>query len=259
MKIFTQTSVYLLFSLFLAGSCKQSVEEATHTEASNGTQFSGYALPDIDHGTLQSPVNILTQASEGEQHQISFRFDGTIDKVENLGHTVQLDLRPGTLTVLDTVTYEFKQLHFHTPGEHLIDGMTFPMEMHMVNTLKYPEHNTKAPQYLVIGVLFKMGNPNRFIEEFISLIPNHEHETTDAHDHKIHLPDLFQHPVVPENTHFYHYEGSLTTPPYTESVSWFVLQEVQEASPEEIEKINQIEGNNARHIQALFGRHIFNQ
>jgi len=35
------------------------------------------------------------------------------------------------LTV-DGVTYRLKQFHFHTPSEHTINGMAYPLEMHMV-------------------------------------------------------------------------------------------------------------------------------
>lgn len=248
----------LLVSFFILG-CKENQHDNRENQSHQGKPSTAYILPDIDYGTLQSPINILTAKTDSTSHQITFDFDGDVDKVENLGHTVQLDFAPGSDILLDTTTYQFKQLHFHTPSEHLIDGMTFPMEMHLVNTLKYPEQHQNESQYLVIGILFKMGEANRFIEEFINLIPLHEHEVTEVSHQKIHLPDLFKHPILPNETHFYHYEGSLTTPPYTESVSWFMLQEIQEASPQEIEKINLLEGNNARHIQAMFGRHIFNQ
>lgn len=245
--------------LLFVSACNQKPDNHQVHEPTVSDYESAYIQPDIDHGTLQSPINILSGASNATQHQITFRFDGKVDKIENLGHTVQLDFEPGTDILIDTTTYEFKQLHFHTPSEHLIDGVTYPMELHMVNTLKYPEKHQNETQYLVIGILFKMGTANRFIEEFINMIPASEHDINEVSDRIIHLPDLFQHPIIPEETHFYYYQGSLTTPPYTESVSWFVLKEIQEASPEEIEKINLIEGNNARHIQALFGRHIFNQ
>ena len=55
---------------------------------------------------------------------------------------------------------------------------------------------------------------------------------------------------------FYHYPGSLTTPPYTQTVQWFVFKHIMEASPEQIEAINAIEGNNARHIQGIFARSV---
>jgi carbonic anhydrase len=47
----------------------------------------------------------------------------------------------------------------------------------------------------------------------------------------------------------YYYKGSLTTPLYTESVNWYVMKRIIEASLEQIMKINEIEGDNARHIQ----------
>jgi len=53
--------------------------------------------------------------------------------------------------------------------------------------------------------------------------------------------------------HFYHYRGSLTTPPFTETVEWMIAKEVQQASPEQVWRINQIEGDNARHVQPLYG------
>ena len=55
---------------------------------------------------------------------------------------------------------------------------------------------------------------------------------------------------------FYHYQGSLTTPPYTETVQWFIFKDIIEASPEQIKTISTIEGNNARHIQGVFTRVI---
>jgi carbonic anhydrase len=50
----------------------------------------------------------------------------------------------------------------------------------------------------------------------------------------------------------------LTTPPYTESVRWHVTKHIFEASPEQIEAIHKIEGNNARQVQATFGRVVAN-
>ncbi|MCP4265745.1 MAG: carbonic anhydrase family protein, partial [Candidatus Brocadiaceae bacterium] len=55
---------------------------------------------------------------------------------------------------------------------------------------------------------------------------------------------------------YFFYKGSLTTPPYTESVKWFVMKTIIDASPEQIQQINKIEGDNARRIQALYGRSV---
>lgn len=214
----------------------------------------GYALPGLDHGLIQSPINILSYETQAAgRHEVTVHFQDEIKAVENLGHTVQLDFETGSSITFDGQSYEFKQLHFHTPSEHLIDGMTFPMEMHIVNTR---QNDQGAPEYLVIGILFKMGRESRFIDEFINAIPVEEHTTEPLQAGAVKLTDLYADISKDKLRGFYHYEGSLTTPPYTEAVQWFVDKNIFEASPQQIQLINKIEGNNARHVQALYGRKV---
>lgn len=214
-----------------------------------------YLLPGLEHGLLQSPINILSSEAKTGQHNVTLNFNGEINKVENLGHTVQLDFKPGNTISFDDKTYEFKQLHFHTPSEHLIDGITFPMEMHVVNTLM-GQKKGETPEYLVIAYLFKMGETEPFIDRFIDLVPSKENQTRTININALNEPRLDGHQLEKELKFFYHYKGSLTTPPYTESVNWYVLSRIFEASPEQIKRINEIEGDNARHIQAIYGREI---
>jgi carbonic anhydrase len=168
---------------------------------------------------------------------------------------VQLDFAEGSTITQDDTIFAFKQCHFHTPSEHLIDGMTYPMEMHIVNIMPNEDKNA-TPQYLVIGVLFKEGKENKFIADFLNSIPKDEKGTTDLKAGKVTLHDLFGN--IPKNLKgaFYNYRGSLTTPPYTETVRWYITKHVFEASAAQIEAINKVEGNNARHVQALYGRTI---
>jgi carbonic anhydrase len=73
------------------------------------------------------------------------------------------------------------------------------------------------------------------------------------------LKHLFErNPKKVLNSYFY-YKGSLTTPPYTESVNWFVMKTVIDAAPEQIQQINKIEGDNARHVQTLYDRSVSNE
>lgn len=214
-----------------------------------------YTLPDPDHGLLQSPVNIMSAETAQSRHQIAFNFETHISKVKNLGHTVQLEFEPGSTIEVGDIVYEFKQLHFHTPSEHRIDGVTYPMEMHVVNIHTDPQ-NAEIKKYLVVGFLFKMGPENLLIKEFINLIPEEEHEVSPIEGAVVHLSDI-SYGIEAENLNeCYHYKGSLTTPPYTEDVEWYVFKHIYTASEEQIQTINTIEGNNARQIQALYGRKI---
>ncbi len=73
-----------------------------------------------------------------------------------------MDFQEGSTISYDDTIYNFKQCHFHTPSEHLIDSVPYAMEMHIVNMLaNAPKDN---PRYLVVGVLFKVGKDNKFLE-----------------------------------------------------------------------------------------------
>lgn len=216
----------------------------------------GYTLPGLNHGLSQSPINIDTQSmTEDGSHKVTMHFGDQVNKIENLGHTVQLDFQEGSSISVDDTTFNFIQCHFHTPSEHLINGMTYPMEMHIVNVM--PDENKEDEiQYLVIGALFKEGKENKFLADFLNKIPKEAHTSSDLEAGTVKLADLFG--AMPKDLlgHTYHYRGSLTTPPYTESVRWYITKHIFEASAEQIEAINKIEGNNARHVQATYGRTV---
>ena len=259
------TSFLILCLSLLLTSCanlKQITDTNTHSSDSAHKKTGLYILPELDHGLIQSPINIRSFTEETTNtHEITIHFQDKINAVENLGHTVQLDFEEGSTISYEGLEYGFKQMHFHTPSEHLIDGITFPMEMHIVTSIA----KNGTPRYLVIGILFKEGQANKFIDEFLTLIPKTEHSLTPLKEGIVELNDLFSTPGVDDGGdfyklhragNFYHYQGSLTTPPYTETVQWFIYKYIIEASPEQIEAISTIEGNNARHIQGVFTRGI---
>jgi carbonic anhydrase len=214
----------------------------------------GYALPSFNEKNAQSPINILSDSAlTDSESSVVLSFNSGVTAVENLGHTIQLDFKEGSITNLQGKTYTSKQFHFHTPSEHLIDGMTFPMEMHIVNLFK-DSVTANHPQYLVIALLFKMGHENKFLEEFLNKIPHEEGKDTLAAG-SVHMQDLYQSIPVNERGYF-SYHGSLTTTPFTESVDWIVEKHIMEASPDQIYAIEKMEGDNARHVQALYTRRV---
>jgi len=214
----------------------------------------GYALPRKSDGEAQSPVDIIsTGLLTHTSHKTDLKFTGSINAVDNLGHTIQVDFAKGSITLFNGKAYELKQLHFHTPSEHLIDGMTFPMEMHIVSKLN--DSVKTGATYTVLGILFKMGRENKFLKEFLSSVPHEEGKDT-LNQENVKLADFFSEIPKAEKPAYYTYQGSLTTPPYTESVNWIVAKRIFEASEEQIATIEKIEGNNARHVHALNSRKI---
>ncbi|MFT5890517.1 MAG: carbonic anhydrase [Dokdonia sp.] len=264
MKIVLILSVVILFY-----SCKENhnPEESdshtveTHQESTshNLIEANSYQHPDGTICHAQSPINILSFSNNSKgMHNITFNFKDEINAIENLGHTIQLDFKKGSTVTVDDEVFQFKQLHFHTPSEHLLDGVRYPMEMHMVNTLQGQKEG-ETPQFLVISILFKMGKESMFIDEFINTIPNtipNADDTKEIETGKVLIKDLISEKPEEILDSYYHYIGSLTTPPYTESVRWYVSKHIFEASPDQIKKILDIEGENARQVQSLNDREL---
>jgi carbonic anhydrase len=217
----------------------------------------GYCLSRHNNGMAQSPINILTfDADKVKSRNVPIRFNTQIVAVENLGHTIQVDFAGGSECQADGKIYTSKQFHFHTPSEHMIDGMTFPMEMHIVNVLKDSNIKNK-PSFLVVGILFKMGKENKLLNEFLKDVPKEESEKDSLPPGTVNMNDLS--PLVLNSSagnSFYSYDGSLTTAPFTESVHWVILKQIVEASPDQIIAIEKMEGNNARHIQEIYDRKV---
>ncbi|HEX7956746.1 MAG TPA: carbonic anhydrase family protein [Pyrinomonadaceae bacterium] len=149
------------------------------------------------------------------------------------------------------VTYDLLQFHWHAPSEHELNGQKFPMEMHLVHKF---EDGTPDGKLLVVGVWVRSGKENKELRKIFDNLPAQPDERR-AVGH-FNLTKL-----LPHGLESYRYDGSLTTPDksgvFKEGVSWVVLAEPIEMSPEQIEAFRQLfpEGN-SREVQPLNGRSV---
>lgn len=202
-----------------------------------------YIVPVHSEHTAQSPINIESSRATTSHHALQVHYKLSKEHLENNGHTIKVAYDPGSTLEFDGKSYDLVQFHFHTPSEHLLDGVTYPMELHLVHTEhERPEH------MLVIGVLFKEGEENALISQLLADVPKTAGRKLDR-DTPVDASCL----ISPTEGYF-HYEGSLTTPPYTEAVTWLVVDRAHSASAAQIETLNRLEGNNARHIQEHHAR-----
>lgn len=193
-------------------------------------------------GNQQSPVNIMG-TQRVELTPIEFNYKDTPFKVINNGHTIELDYQPGSSIKIAGKRYELRQFHFHAPSEHMIDGKVYPMEAHLV-------HKSQDGKLAVVGVFMKEGRPNEFIETLWTHIPKQKGEKI------VHGVSINASALPPADKSYYHYSGSLTTPPCSEGVNWNVLKTPIEVSSEQIEKFKSVYSGNARPVQPLNRRVI---
>lgn len=195
-------------------------------------------------GDRQSPINIdMVQPAQGHA-AIEFRYATSRVFQVNNGHTIQVSHASGCSIGLGDEAYLLRQFHFHAPSEHHIRGTAFPMEMHLV-------HQDAKGRVVVVAVPMKTGAKTPALRALWDWLP-------DQIGKKVSLPlDLDIGVLLPKNPHYFSYSGSLTTPPCTEGVRWIVLQEPIEISEEDVSRFVAIIGYNARPVQPLGGREIY--
>jgi len=155
--------------------------------------------------------------------------------------------------------YELLQFHFHTPAEHLIDGIQYPLELHLVHVpLNYNNTNLIKKERIVLGMLFNATENytesilTNVIDGIISL--QNQSLPTQSIDWNINLHDLFV-PLIEQHS-FYSYLGSLTTPPCTEDVTWYVMSQPLSINVNQLNYFINIMNNTARPTQPLYNRQI---
>ena len=163
------------------------------------------------------------------------------DEINN-GHTIQIDYEPGSWIRVDGHDYELKQFHFHTPSENHIAGKTYPLEAHLV-------HADADGNLAVIAVMFEEGPRNEALAVAWDDMP----EQPNSH-HEL-LTRASASALLPDDRHYYRFNGSLTTPPCTEGVAWLVMKQPVTASKTQIEHFARVMGHpNNRPVQPLNAR-----
>ena len=242
---------YLLLLILSTTAYAASTHEHWAYAGSSGPEHWG----DLDRtfstcktGTRQSPIDINpTQLVTANLGDIQFDYRSFSPEVLNNGHTIQVNYPEGSRITVADRQFELAQFHFHTPSENTVNGKAYDMEMHLVHK------NTKG-ELAVVGVFFKQGRQNAELEKLWQHLPKRSGETQTLSDIRWSAANL-----LPKNLAFAHFNGSLTTPPCSEGVNWFVINEPLEASAEQITRISNIIGNNARPVQELNNRFVLNK
>jgi carbonic anhydrase len=187
-------------------------------------------------GVRQSPIN-FQQAPELKLGGLHIEYSKSPVNLINNSHTVLLKYQKGSYVEWEDEKFELLQVHFHHPSEHTVNGKAFPMEIHFV-------HRSGDHEYVVIGVFAKYGKSNSIIEKLWKDIPTQIDKEILVKDHLIDAGALF-----PNSKDYFLYNGSLTTPPCSENVTWFVLEEPIELSEKQVQHFQSFIDHNARPVQ----------
>ncbi|XP_021504224.1 carbonic anhydrase 6 [Meriones unguiculatus] len=217
-------------------------------------------------GQRQSPVdfnsrNINFNRSLLPLDLVNYGEEGLEFSMSNNGHTVEIPLPHSMhLTDSDGTTYIAQQMHFHWGGgssgmsgsEHTFDGIRRAIEIHIVHFNKNYDSYENAKDrpdglaVLAVSVEIQDYGTNTYYDPFISELASVQYPGQSTTLRNINILNM-----LPQDTrHYYTYQGSLTTPPCTENVKWFVFREPSKISLLQALKIeNSVMNHNNETIQ----------
>ena len=195
-------------------------------------------------GKHQSPVDIESAESE-ELPPIEFAYRPIPLTVTDTGHSFQVNAPAGSggITV-GGERYELVQFHFHRPSEERIHGKRDSMVAHLV-------HKNAKGELAVVAVLIHQGGTNAFLKPVFDDFPPKGKPEQSVSGATLNLEEF-----LPQKRGYYTFDGSLTTPPCSEHVRWFVLKSPVEASAEQVRQFAARYPNDARPTQPLNDRQV---
>lgn len=223
----------------------------------------------------QSPIDIDTTLARWDKLMNPLKLTHH-DKIHpvivvNNGHSIQLNadnwlqrLSGGPLSG----EYKLIQMHFHwgndsyRGSEHTINGKRYPIELHMVHM--HQNVTDGKPNFsgalAVLGIMFDLtnGDSNIGVNKIARVISGLETgQSTNLSS------DLSPSMLLPSIKEFFTYEGSLTTPPCSEVVTWLNLKEPLKINENDLNAFrstkcpdNSTMGDNFRPLMPLGNRMI---
>jgi len=193
-------------------------------------------------GKRQSPIDIR-EGIKLSLDPVTFDYKPSAFKVQDNGHTIQVNLGVGNSIDVLGQRFELVQFHFHRPSEESIDGRRFDMVAHFV-------HKSLEGRLAVVAVLIERGSVQGQLQQVWNNLPLEKGDTVNARG----LLDLER--LLPVERGYFTYMGSLTTPPCSEGVLWMVMKQPVQASGEQLGVFARLYPMNARPIQSASGRLI---
>lgn len=184
--------------------------------------------PVCNNGSHQSPVKIDSSSLVKSHSMIylelrNWRYPA-YGHFKNNGHTVVFNPTK-KLTSLKNHrgNYTLQQFHFHwgrhagEGSEHIVHGRQYDAEIHFVHRKEGANTGVlQADTFSVVAVFCEEKDIDPYgIWEQLAMPTEYESACIIS---KIVYKDL-----LPNDLHYCYYEGSLTTPPCTEAVQWFVM------------------------------------
>lgn len=194
----------------------------------------------------QSPVALTeSMAVAAPCEPLRFRYRSSPLYVTNDGRALRLGYDRGSHLLIEGLSYELVELRFHVPSEHVINGARAAAEVQLI-------HANNRGDIAVVAVPIiagpRVNSMLRRVLEHAPMVPGKSY-----YGRNVGVNPLF---LLPGRKDYFAYMGSLTRPPCTEGVHWYVLRTPLEVAQEDLEHLAALVGTNARPLQRLGDRQV---
>jgi carbonic anhydrase len=196
-------------------------------------------------GNEQSPVDIRGARLNKALKPIEFHYIAGSVTLENNGHTVVVHVNPGSYIVANGVRYNLVEYNFRHPSEETVKGKLSDMSVHLI-------HKSADGKIAIVAVrlIEDQNKPNALLATLWEHLPTAPGKT-DKVTEMVNPGGL-----LPGDRGYWTYSGSLTTPPCTEGVRWFVLEQQVTLSRDQLRAFAALYKVNTRPNQDLHDRRI---
>lgn len=231
----------LVASTFVAAAASESGHHWSYSGAEGPSHWGGTCAT----GKVQSPIDIRTTSAKAQKlPPLAFSYRPTPLHIIDNGHSIEVDVDKGSTLAVGGVRFPLVQFHFHKPSEEAINGRHFAMVAHLV-------HRDAEGNLAVVAVPLEAGTANPLVATLWRNLPHQKGKEASPTGVTINPSQL-----LPSNLSYFSFVGSLTTPPCTEGVRWFVLKTPLHVSSAEIAAFAKLYPANSRPIQPVHGREI---
>jgi carbonic anhydrase len=148
----------------------------------------------------------------------------------------------------DNETLYLKGWHIHSPADHSVQGDRAKAELHLVHS------DASGAEKGVVAIRIDPGNADSaFFSQFLSDSPSSAMPSFNSADTRSLTIDMLQ-AIKEVNmfSDFWTYKGSLTSPPCTEGIRWWVARNTMFVSVQQMQAILRVSTYSARVEQEVW-------
>lgn len=167
-------------------------------------------------GYNQSPIDIRDEFVDNE---LKFSYQNSDVTKEKKDYVLKVNFDSDDFVLRGKKKYWLRSIAFRHPSEHFVKGNQHSMEMQIY-------HRSEDEQSLVLAIFLELGEANLAFNDLIKFVSGNQKEG------KIDLSK-----IVKNSDKIFFYDGSLTTPPCSEGVKWYVMKTPIKISKEQMNQI----------------------